>query len=218
MDCRLIQVEQGDQCEEWLDLRRCRITASRMSDVMAGKDTKRYRRYLNEKIKELCGHKGVEESPAWAEHGRENEPRALAAYEYKFDVQVEHNVFLIHRKYDWLSCSPDLLHLPDYDVGGEIKCRQLYKNYRKFRQLALDKEGTSNACPAPDRHQVQTAIWVTGFDSWQYISYYIGSDLQGGMAQKIHRVNIPRNQKLIDMMEVRCLEFMKECYEGAGLA
>ena len=216
MDCRIVQVEQGS--EEWLELRRTRITTSRLADVMAKKATKRYTKYREEKIRELCGHKGVEETPEWAAHGKENEPRALAAYEYKFGVEVEHNVFLISNKYDWLSCSPDLFHLPDYDEGGEIKCRELYKNYRKFRQLAVDKEGTSNACPAPDRHQVQGAMWLTGFDFWQYINFYIGSDLQGGMAQKIHMVNIPRNQKLIDMMEVRCLEFMKECYEGAGLA
>ncbi len=216
MDCRIIKVKQPS--DDWHDLRHCRITVSRLADVMAKKDTKRYTQYRSEKIRELCGHKGVEETPEWAAHGKENEPRALAAYEYKFGVEVDHNVFLISNKYDWLSCSPDLFHLPDYDEGGEIKCRELYKNYRKFRQLAKDKEGTSNACPAPDRHQVQGALWLTGYDFWWYINYYIGSDLQGGMAQKIHRVKVPRNQKLIDMMEVRCLEFMKEVYEGAGLA
>jgi hypothetical protein len=216
VDCRIIQVEQGS--DEWLDLRRTRITCSRLADVMGKKDTKRYTKYREEKVKELCGHKGVEETPEWAQHGKENEPRAMMAYEYQTGVAVEHNVFLIHKKYDWLSCSPDLFHLPDYTEGGEIKCRELYKNYRKFRQLAVDKEGTTNCLPASDRHQVQGAMWLTGFTHWWYINFYIGSDLAGGMAQKLHRVKVPRNQKLIDMMEVRCLEFMKECYERAGLA
>lgn len=216
MDCRIIEVEQGS--DEWLDLRRTRITCSRLADVMAGKDTKRYTKYREEKVKEMCGHKGVEESPEWAQHGKENEPRALAAYEYKFEVEVEHNLFLISNEYDWLSCSPDLLHLPNHDDGGEIKCRAMYNNYRKFRQLAVKEDGSSNACPAPDRHQVQGAMWVTGKRRWGYINYYIGDNLEGGLAQKIHRVWIPRNQDLIDMMEVRCLEFMKECYKRAGLA
>ena len=216
MDCRIIQVEQSS--EEWLDLRRTRITCSRLADVMAKKDTKRYKRYLEEKTKELCGFKGVEETPEWATHGKENEPKAMAAYEYQTGIEVEHNVFLISNKYDWLSCSPDLFHLPDYDKGGEIKCRALYKNYRKFRALAIEKEGTTNCLPASDRHQVQGAMWVTGFRSWRYINYYIGSDLEGGMAQKLHWVTVPRNQKLIDMMEVRCLEFMQEAYKGAELA
>ena len=216
MDCRIVMVEQGS--DEWHDLRRTRITCSRLADVMAKKDTKRYTKYREEKVKELLGFKDVEDSPEWAQHGKENEPRAMLAYEYRYGKAIEHNIFLIHKKYDWLSCSPDLLHLPDYDVGGEIKCRELYKNYRKFRQLAHDKEGTSNCLPASDRHQVQGAMWITGFQRWYYINYYIGSDLAGGMAQKIHRVSVPRNNDLIKLMEVRCLEFMKECYERAGLA
>jgi hypothetical protein len=216
VDCRIIEVEQGS--EEWLDLRRTRITCSRLADVMAKKDTKRYQKYREEKVKELCGHKGVEETPEWAAHGKENEPRALAAYEFQHEIEVAHDLFLISEKYDWLSCSPDLLHLPHYDDGGEIKCRELFKNYKKYRDLAIEKQGTTNACPAESRHQVQGAMWITGLQRWGFVNYYIGSDLQGGMAQKLHRVWIPRNQKLIDMMEVRCLEFMNECYERAGLA
>ena len=215
MDCRIIHVEQGS--EEWLDLRRTRITASRLADVCAKKDSKRYKQYQSEKIRELCGHKAVEESPEWAAHGKENEPRALAGYEYKYNVDVEHNLFLIHKKYEWLAASPDLMHLPSYNDGGEIKCRALYKNYRQFRQLAIDYEGLPIACPASDRHQVQGAMWLTGHQYWYYINYYIGSDLAGGLTQNIWRVAIPRNQKLIDKMEARCVEFMTECYEEAGL-
>ncbi len=215
MDCRIIKVEQGS--DEWLDLRRTRITCSRLADVMAGKKTKRYTRYLEEKSKELCGHKGVEETPEWAEHGKKNEGRAMAAYEHHFGVEVEHNIFLISNKYDWLSCSPDLFHLPEFDEGGEIKCRELFKNYKKERQWCADHDGLNTACPACNRHQVQGAMWITGFDRWGFINYYIGSDLEGGQTQKIHRVWIPRNQTLIDQMEARCLEFMTEAYEKAGL-
>lgn len=215
MDFRIVDVEQGS--DEWLDLRRTRITCSRLADVMAKKTTKRYIKYREEKVKELLGHKGVEETPEWATHGKENEPRALAAYEYQHEIEVAHDLFLISNEYDWLSCSPDLLHLPDYDEGGEIKCRALYKNYRKYRQLATDQQGSTNACPPENRHQVQGAMWITGLPRWGFINYYIGSDLEGGMTQKLHHVWIPRDQRLIDLMEVRCLEFMTECYERAGL-
>jgi hypothetical protein len=94
----------------------------------------------------------------------------------------------------------------------------MFKNYKKERQHCHDNEGTSNACPACNRHQVQGAMWLTGFDHWYFINYYIGSDLEGGTVQKIHRVSIPRNNDLIKLMEVRCLEFMTEAYEKAGLA
>ena len=143
VDCRIVDVEQGS--DEWLDLRRTRITCSRLADVMAKKNTKRYIKYREEKVKELLGHKHVEETPEWATHGKENEPRALAAYEFQREVEVAHDLFLIHNEYDWLSCSPDLMELPNYDDGGEIKCRALYKNYRKYRQLADDNRGSINA-------------------------------------------------------------------------
>jgi len=188
-----------------------------MADVCANKDTKRYTQYRQEKTLELLGHKGVELNPEWAQAGKENEPRALAGYEYKYEVEVEHNVFLISKKYDWLACSPDLLVLPNYDEGAELKIRKLYKNYRQHVATAEQYKGTQRCIPACDRYQVQTAIWLTGFGYWWYSSYYLGDDLEGGQAQKIHRVAVPRDQELIDHMEVRCLEFMTDCYERAEL-
>lgn len=216
MDCRIITVEQGS--DEWFDIRRNRITCSRLADVMAKPDTKRYRQYRKEKVLEMLGHRQVEENPQWAQHGKENEPRALGAYEWKFNVDVEHNVFMVSDKYDWLGGSPDLLHLPNYEDGGEVKCRALYKNYRKYRDMADKHDGTTKACPAENRHQVQGFNMLTGFRRWGFINYYIGSNLEGGIAQKLHHVWIPRDDKLIEQMEERAKLFIAECYEEAGLA
>ena len=216
MDCRLITVEQGS--DEWLDLRRNRITCSRLADVMAKPTTKRYQQYQREKIKEMLGYRQVEETPEWARHGKEHEPRAIGAYEWKFELDVEHDVFLVSDQYDWLGGSPDMLHLPDYDEGLEVKCRALYKNYRKYRDLADQHEGTTRACPPENRHQVQGFMMLTGFRRWGYVNYYIGSNLEGGIAQKLHRVWIPRDDKLIEQMEERAKTFIAECYEEAGLA
>jgi len=215
MDCRIVRVEQGS--DEWLDLRRTRITCSRLGDVCAGKDTKRYIQYRKEKVLELLGHKQVEETPEWAAHGKENEPMALKGYQWRYEQLIEHNVFLIHNDYDWLACSPDFLHKPDYEEGGEIKCRALYKNYRKHKTDAEEFEGYARAIPASNRHQVQGAMWLTGMNHWWYVNYYLGPDFEGVAVQRIHRVAVPRDQKLIDKMEARCLEFMKECYDRAEL-
>lgn len=185
---------------------------------MAKPTTKRYQQYQREKIREMLGHRHVEETPEWAQHGKQHEGRAIGAYEWKFELDVEHDVFLISDKYDWLGGSPDGLHLPDYDEGLEVKCRALYKNYRKFRAMAEKFEGTIRACPAENRHQVQGNMMLTGFDRWRLVNYYIGSDLEGGMTQKLHATWIPRDQKLIDQMEERCKSFIAECYEEAGLA
>jgi hypothetical protein len=60
-------------------------------------------------------------------------------------------------------------------------------------------------------------MWLTGWHRWWYVNFYIGDDLEGGLTQKIHRVAYARDQKLIDAMEIRCMEFMKECFELAGM-
>jgi hypothetical protein len=234
VDCKIVKVEQGS--DEWLTLRRSRITASRLADVMADPKTKRYRQYQREKVLELLGNTNVEESPEWARHGRENEPKAIAGYEWKYGLDVEHNVFLISKEYDWLGGSPDMLHIveltdeppadegpapadgeDEYDDGGEIKCRAMFKNYKAARDQAERYKGMKLSVPACDRHQLQGNMWLTGWNRWWYINFYIGDNLEGGLTQKIHRVAYARDQKLIDAMEIRCLKFMAECYERAGL-
>ncbi len=218
MECRVVQVEQGS--DEWLDMRRTRITASCLHKVMAKKDTKAYTKYMQEIVLELLGHKNVEESPEWARDGREHEPKALAGYQWRFEQKLEHDIFLIHKKYDWLAASPDFLHVTvdnQYDQGGEMKIRKLYKNYRKVVADADTHKGTIRCCPAADRHQVQGAMWLTGYAFWWYVNYYIGVDLEGGQVQKIHRIPVPRDQELIERMEERSIEFMKACYERAEL-
>jgi len=229
MDCKIVRVEQGS--DEWLALRRSRITASRLADVMAAPETKRYKKYQREKVLELLGNTNVEESPEWARHGRENEPKAIAGYEWKYGVDVEHNVFLIHKEYDWLGGSPDMLHIAsletaplndtdtqdEYDEGGEIKCRAMFKNYKAARDQAERYKGMKQSVPACDRHQLQGNMWLTGWSRWWYVNFYIGDNLEGGLTQRVHRLAYARDQKLIDLMEIRCLKFMAECYERAGL-
>jgi hypothetical protein len=215
VECRIVQVEQGS--DEWLDLRRTRITASCLRKVMAKKDTKAYTKYRQEIVLELLGNKNVEETPEWAREGREMEPKALAGYQWRFEQPVEHDLFLIHKKYDWLAASPDFMHMPEYDEGGEMKIRKLYKNYRTTVANCEQYKGEPRCIPAADRHQVQGAMWLTGYAFWWYVNYYIGDDLEGGQVQKIHRIPVPRDQAFIERMEERCIEFMKECYERAEL-
>ena len=236
MDCKIIEVEQGS--DAWLNLRRCRITASRLGDVMAAPSTKRYADYQTQIAQELSGIEQPEKDSPWFAHGKEMEPRALAAYDWKYKEEMGgkslvHDVFLVHHEYDWLGCSPDGLvpiYKPtddpdvsiftgDYSAGVEVKCRALYKNYRQETQKADHFElidATKSVSPAY-RFQVQGAMWVTGLESWFMVNYYEGPDLDGAPQRKLHRVEIPRDDELIDKMELRCLAFIHECYEIAGL-
>jgi len=216
VECKLIEVEQGT--EEWDAIRRTRITCSRLADVMAGEKTKRHQGYKQELTLELLGHMHVEDKPEWFRHGREMEPNALRLYQLRYDADIMHDCFLIHKDYDWLGCSPDLLELVEGTPveGGELKCRKLYKNYRAIIQRTKNNaaKGDYLAIPEPShRHQIQGAMWLTGWDYWWYVNYY--EDRNGDV--RIGRAPIPRDQELIDQMEARCLLFITECYEAAGL-
>ena len=221
IDCKIIVVEQGS--DAWLNLRRCRITASRVADVMAKPSTKRYQDYQTQLAQELSGIEQPEKDSPWFAHGKEMEPRALAAYDWKYADEMDrkpliHDVFLVHNEYDFLGCSPDGLY-HDYSAGVEVKCRALYKNYRTEVQMADHFEMINPLrCVSPEyRFQVQTSMMVTGLESWWYVNYYEGKDLNGEHQRKLHRVEIPRDEEFIDKIELRCLVFIKEVYEIAGL-
>lgn len=226
IDCKIIEVKQGS--DKWLNLRRCRITASRLGDVMAAPSTQRYMDYQTQIAQELSGIEQPEKDSPWFAHGKEMEPRALGAYDWRFRDELKdkngkpatliHDVFLVHNEYDWLGCSPDGLY-PDYTEGVEVKCRALYKNYRQEVQMAEHFELIDGRkCVSPEyRFQVQGAMWVTGLEQWKYANYYEGPNLDGEPQRKLHVVDIPRDEELIDKMELRALAFIRECYEIAGL-
>jgi hypothetical protein len=217
MACKVIHVEQGT--DEWDALRRTRITASRLGDVLAKPNTKRHIGYKQEITLELLGHTHVEDNPEWFRHGREMEPDALRLYQLRYEVDVIHDIFLIHPEYDWLAASPDAAQVTDDIIsdGMELKCRKLYKNYRKAIQRAKKFAGKGDYLAIPEpvyQPQIQGSMWVSGLDTWWYTNYY--ADKTGDV--RIGRAPIPRNQKLIDEMEDKCILFMQECYENAGLA
>ena len=85
MDCKIIEVEQGS--DEWLDLRRGRITASRLKRVMSKPSTKGYQELQRLIAQELNGYEPVEEDAPWFAHGKEQEPRALALYSWQIRIR-----------------------------------------------------------------------------------------------------------------------------------
>jgi hypothetical protein len=190
---------------------------------MSKPSTQRYQDYQTQIAQELSGIEQPEKDSPWFAHGKEMEPRALAAYDWQHKDEMAgkplvHDVFLVHNEYDWLGCSPDGLY-HDHSAGVEVKCRALYKNYRLAVQMAEHFELIdARKCVAPEyRFQVQGAMWVTGFEEWKYANYYEGNDLDGNPQRKLHVVDIPRDDELIDKMELRALAFIRECYEIAGL-
>lgn len=112
-------IEQGTQ--EWLQMRLGKLTASRMADAKAKKDTAAYRNYVAQLVAErLTGQIGESFTNAAMAWGTEHEPLARAEYEIRFDAEVREIAFVDHPKIQWCGASPDGLVGDDGLV--EIKC------------------------------------------------------------------------------------------------
>ncbi len=207
--CKLIEVEQGSA--KWKALRRGRITASRMGDVLAGRDTRRYIDYRMQLAFELLGHQEDEDRARWYEHGKAMEPHIRRAYAKRFDREVTADVFCISEKYDWLGCSPDGLVLPDYDRAIEIKAREKMSTYEQIvgKQRRLGKIDSSY------RPQVQAQMWVMGLPSIDYCEGWADLDRQ---KVRLTVKTVPIDQKLVEIMELRCLQLMLEVWQLASRA
>ncbi len=207
--CKLIEVEQGSA--KWKALRCGRITASRMGDVLAGKDTRRYIDYRMQLVLELLGHVEDEEQAKWMRHGKEMEPLIRNAYEFKTGYAVTNAVFCIHRDYDWLGCSPDGLVLPDHDRAIEIKSREKMSTY----ETVLAKQHRLGKIDSNYRAQVAAQAWVMGLPAIDYCEGWADLDRK---KVRLDVKTVPIDQKLVEIMEIRCLQLMVEVFQLASRA
>ena len=119
---KIIDCIQGSP--EWHAARAGRVTASRISDLMAktksGWGAGRAN-YMAELVAErLSGVVAEGFSNSAMKHGTETEPHARAAYQFFADAEVTEVGFVIHPAIDLSGCSPDGLVAADGMV--EIKC------------------------------------------------------------------------------------------------
>lgn len=118
-------VEQGSS--EWQALRRCKITGTKLADVMG---TPAARKKL---IACLVAEEGTEQTKftkptASMERGVAEEVFARKAYEAKFKVKVEQATMLISDKYPWFGVSPD----------GLIKQGKIYREQLEIKNPDSD--------------------------------------------------------------------------------
>lgn len=99
-------IEQGS--EQWLQMRLGKLTASRMSDAKAKKDTAAYKNYVAQLVAErLTGQMGESFTNAAMAWGTEHEPLARAEYEILTDSTVDQVSFVDHPEIEWCGASPD---------------------------------------------------------------------------------------------------------------
>ena len=189
-------IEQGTP--EWHQLRLGKVTASRVSDVMAKIKTgesasrKNYRAELV--VQRLTGLPSESFTNAAMEWGTATEPMARIAYEIEKEVLVEQVGFIDHPTIAMFGCSPDGLA---HDGMIEIKCPNSATHIEYL---------TDNKAPAKYINQMQCQMAVTGKKWCDFVSFdpRLPEDLQ------LFVVRVERDQKYIDSMEVEVVEFLTE--------
>lgn len=159
----LLDCEQGT--EEWRQARLGIPTASCFKRIMTngGSASEQASGYMAELIAEaLTGAPVDSYTSDDMQRGIDLEPTARAAYEFAtgHSVQQVGGVYLDDTRR--IMCSPDGL-ISEKRKGLEIKCPKLTTHI----QYILD-----GRLPAAYKLQVQGALWITGYDTWDFVSYH----------------------------------------------
>ncbi|AIL33114.1 YqaJ viral recombinase family protein [Basilea psittacipulmonis] len=156
-----LNCEQGSQ--EWLEARLGIVTATGASNIVtpSGNKSNGWVNYLSELVAET--YEGAKDPVRTAdmERGHELEPKARAGYEFLTEHEVKQvgGIYLDENRD--VMISPDGI-MPDLKKGLEIKSPRL-KNHIKYI--------LEGGVPSEYLIQVQFSLWVTGFESWDFVSY-----------------------------------------------
>ncbi|MCT8823527.1 YqaJ viral recombinase family protein [Glaesserella parasuis] len=156
-----LNCEQGT--EEWLTARLGIPTATGVSNIVtpSGKKSSAWTSYLAELVAESI--EGLTEGYKSTDmlRGNQLEEQARMAYEFATGNDVV-QVGGVYRNADKdMMISPDGL-IPTLRKGLEIKCPKM-KTHVKYI--------IEGVVPSEYIIQVQVALWVTGYDSWDFVSY-----------------------------------------------
>lgn len=157
LDC-----EQGS--EEWLAARLGIPTATGFENIVTatGKKSASYIKYMAELIEEsIIGLQDESFKSRFMERGNQLEPLARSAYEFITGNAVTQvgGVYLDENKE--VMVSPDGL-IPELKKGLEIKCPKMSTHIRYLLEGGVPSEYII---------QVQANLWVTGYDTWDFVSY-----------------------------------------------
>ena len=156
-----LDVEQGS--DEWFAAR-CGIpTASNFDKIITatGKKSSQAEGYMNTLLAEsVTSEKSSIKQTDWMLRGIEMEPEARETYEFITDSKVDQTGLVFRDESKNVACSPDGL-LPDR--GLEIKCPA------PGTHIGYLLGGKTPTTYIP---QLQGSMWVTGFDTWDFLSYH----------------------------------------------
>lgn len=189
--------------EAWLELRAGKVTASKITDIMAklksGKPSAGRTTYMGQLIAErLTGVKSDSFSNAAMQWGIETEPQARAAYEFLNDVEVKQFAFVDHPTIEFAGMSPD--GEVSEEGGLEIKC----PNTATHIDFLI-----TNAIPKKYQDQMQ---WQMACKGWKWCDYM---SFDPRMPEHLNKliVRVDRDDKYIQEMEIEVIKFNLEIDE-----
>jgi len=188
--------------DEWVRARLGKVTASRISDVVArtksGWGASRFN-YMAELVAEKLTGSPVDHYQTNAMiHGIETEPDARAAYEFEYDVDVTEVGFVDHPRIAMSGASPDGLVADQGMV--EIKCPNTATH--------ID---TLLGTPVADKYikQIQWQLACTGREWCHFVSY----DPRMPVSLALHVKRIERDDEMIASLEQDIATFLNEVEE-----
>jgi len=159
----MIRVDCEQLSDDWFAARTGVASASNFSKIItpSGKPSASSDDYLYELVAEYVTGEKKQITPSfWMERGIEMEPEARNAYEFITDQEVEQVGFIYRDESRLVGCSPDGL----LDGKGlEIKCPAPITHVSYLLQ---------GVCPKAYVAQLQGSMWVTGFESWVFMSFH----------------------------------------------
>lgn len=189
LDC-----EQGS--EEWLAARLGIPTATGFENIVTatGKKSASYIKYMAELIEESILGSGDTFKSGFMERGNQLEPQARAAYEFLTgnDVIQVGGVYLNENRD--VMVSPDGL-IPSLKKGLEIKCPKMSTHIRYLLEGGV---------PAEYVIQVQANLWVTGYETWDFVSY-----CPEYQKQTLYLFTAERDEKLMKAFDEHIPQFVK---------
>jgi len=195
---KILSMPQGSP--EWLAARAGKVTASRISDVMASKTTAAYRDYRAQIVAEILTGQPQESgfTNAAMQWGTEQEKFARAEYELACDWTVNEIGIVLHPTIERGAASPDGLVSTNGLV--EIKCPKTATHL----QTLIDKKQ-----PRQYENQMLWQMACTGREWVDFVSYdpRLPDDLQ----LFVHRFD--RDDKRIEEIEAAVTQFLSEVDE-----
>ena len=189
LDC-----EQGS--EDWLAARLGIPTATGFENIVTatGKKSASYIKYMAELIEESILGGGDTFKSGFMERGNQLEPQARAAYEFLTgsDVIQVGGVYLNENRD--VMVSPDGL-IPSLKKGLEIKCPKMSTHIRYLLECGV---------PAEYVIQVQANLWVTGYETWDFVSY-----CPEYQKQTLYLFTAARDEKLMKAFDEHIPQFVK---------